>query len=248
MSKETMISVAQGQVGYLEKKSAAQLDDKTANAGSSNYTKYARDIWPSLQGQPWCDIFVSWCAIQAGESAAVGKYAYCPSHVNYFKNKNQWFARGAKTPQAGDIIFFQSGGVACHVGVVTGVSGSKVSTVEGNTSGGSTLVANGGGVFAKSYSLSSSYILGYGRPDYAGTAAGTGNKEEFEVAKTWKNGSTEEIVYADTGKKVKIGSLDPKESCDCLGTVDGMYIVRYQVDGTSTHKVGVVEYSGGISG
>jgi hypothetical protein len=170
--------------------------------------------------------------------------------VNYFKNKNQWFARGVKTPQAGDIIFFQSGGVACHVGVVTGVSGTKVNTVEGNTSSGSTLVANGGGVFAKSYSLSSGYILGYGRPAYSGsttaTTTTTTTKEEFEVAKTWTNGSTSETVYADTGKKTKIGSLDPKESCDCLGTVDGMYIVRYQVDGTSTHKVGVVVYSGGV--
>jgi hypothetical protein len=255
MSLSAMLTVAKAEVGYLEKKSAAQLDDKTANAGSSNYTKYARDIWPSLQGQPWCDIFVSWCAAQAGETAAVGKYAYCPSHVQFFKSKSCYFTRGEKTPQTGDIIFFQSGGVACHVGVVTGVSGSKVSTVEGNTSSGSTLVANGGGVFAKSYSLTSSYILGYGRPAYsdatttttvAKTATNTKTKEDYETVKTWKNGSTEEPVYADTAKKTKVGSLNPKETCDCLGKIDGMYIVRYKVDGTSHYKVGVVAYAGGI--
>ena len=41
--------------GYLEKASAKDLDSKTANAGSNNFTKYARDLYPALQGQPWCD-------------------------------------------------------------------------------------------------------------------------------------------------------------------------------------------------
>lgn len=167
MSAQSVVSVAAGEVGYLEKKSNASLNDKTANAGYNNYTKYG--AWydsGSLQGQPWCDIFVSWCAEQAGEAAAVGCYAYCPSHVNAFKSKGQWFARGAKTPQAGDIIFFQTGGVACHVGIVERADATNVYTIEGNTSGGSGLEANGGGVFQKQYKLNSSYILGYGRPNY----------------------------------------------------------------------------------
>ena len=75
MSAKDILTVAASQIGYLEKRSNSQLDDFTANAGSANYNKYARDIWPSLQAQPWCDIFVSWCAVQAGESEAVGKFA-----------------------------------------------------------------------------------------------------------------------------------------------------------------------------
>jgi GH25 family lysozyme M1 (1,4-beta-N-acetylmuramidase) len=71
-------------------------------------------------------------------------------------------------------------------------------------------------------------------------------KEDYEAVKTWKNGSTSEPVYADTAKTVKIGSLNPYEACDCLGKVDGMYIVRYPVDGTSHYKVGVVSYAGGL--
>jgi GH25 family lysozyme M1 (1,4-beta-N-acetylmuramidase) len=74
----------------------------------------------------------------------------------------------------------------------------------------------------------------------------TAEKEEFESVKTWKNGSTSEPVYADTAKKTKIGSLNAYESCDCLGKVDGMYIVRYKVDGTEHYKVGVVSYNGGL--
>lgn len=71
-------------------------------------------------------------------------------------------------------------------------------------------------------------------------------QEKFEMAKIYKNGSTSEPVYADTAKQTRIGSLNPWEQCDCLGTVGGMYIVRYQVDGTSAYKVGFVEYAGGI--
>ena len=62
---ERLIGIASGEVGYLEKRSGKDLDDKTGNAGSANYTKYARDLYPSLQGQPWCDMFVDWCFVQA---------------------------------------------------------------------------------------------------------------------------------------------------------------------------------------
>ena len=39
-----VIAVAMNEVGYLEKRTNAQLHDKTANAGTNNYTKYANDI------------------------------------------------------------------------------------------------------------------------------------------------------------------------------------------------------------
>lgn len=49
---DRLIAVAEGELGYLEKKSNANLDDKTANAGSSNYTKYNRDMksWAGSAG------------------------------------------------------------------------------------------------------------------------------------------------------------------------------------------------------
>ena len=39
-----VIAVAVEQIDYKEKRSNSQLDDKSANAGSGNYTKYARDF------------------------------------------------------------------------------------------------------------------------------------------------------------------------------------------------------------
>ena len=68
---EKLLSVAAAEIGYLEKQSNSQLDDKTANAGYNNYTKYARDLdalgvynFPK-NGYAWCDMFVDWCFVQA---------------------------------------------------------------------------------------------------------------------------------------------------------------------------------------
>ncbi len=241
MSANRVIAAALGEVGYLEKASNAQLDSKTANAGSNNYTKYG--AWYGMNGQPWCDMFVSWCGEQAGEAEAVGKFAYVPSHKNYFECQGRYHDKRGYTPQPGDVIIFRN---ESHIGLVEYLSGGYVHTIEGNTSGGSTLVANGGGVHRKAYGLSSSYIMGYGHPAYSGGGTIT-TEEEFEVAKTWQNGSTAEPVYADTARNKKIGSLNPWETCDCLGTAGGMYIVRYRVDGTSTYKVGLVQYAGGLA-
>ena len=72
---DKLIQVAQGELGYLEKRSIESLDNKTANAGNGNYTKYWRDIYPEFQGQSWCAAFVSWCMMKAFGRAAAEKLA-----------------------------------------------------------------------------------------------------------------------------------------------------------------------------
>ena len=67
------------------------------------------------------------------------------------------------------------------------------------------------------------------------------------MPKIYRNGSTDEVCYADTGLTVKTGSLNPWEECDCIGKVGGRYIVCYKVDGSEHYKVGMVEYDGGVS-
>lgn len=62
----------------------------------------------------------------------------------------------------------------------------------------------------------------------------------------WKNGHTPEVVYADTEKRLSVGSIFPYETADCLAKIDDMYLVRYTVDGTSIQKCGFVDYHGGI--
>ena len=72
MSKPSdIVTIALAEVGYREKASNASLDDKTANAGAANWTKYARDLAAAgyyngnKNGYAWCDVFVDWCFFKA---------------------------------------------------------------------------------------------------------------------------------------------------------------------------------------
>ena len=49
-----LIRIAEAEIGYLEKETCGCLDDKTANAGNGNYTKYWRDVYPQFQALAWC--------------------------------------------------------------------------------------------------------------------------------------------------------------------------------------------------
>lgn len=99
-----VIGIAEEEIGYLEKRSNSQLDSKTANAGSGNYTKYWRDIAPSYQAQPWCAGFVSWCFYKAFGLTTARKllkhwpYVYCPDLGNKFTRY--------ANPEKGDIVIF----------------------------------------------------------------------------------------------------------------------------------------------
>lgn len=173
---ERLVARADSWVGYLEKASNKYLDDFTKNAGDKNYTCFGRDFTALVKdgcnwnGQPWCDMFVDMMFVQEfGEELAKkllgGFNAYTPSSAQYFKNMGRWFT---SKPQVGDIIFFKSSGSSRinHTGIVRAVDSSKVHTIEGNTSAGSSVVVNGGCVAKKSYALSNSRIVGYGRPNY----------------------------------------------------------------------------------
>ena len=162
---KALIKIAEAEIGYLEKKSNSQLDSKTANAGSANYTKYWRDVYPSYQAQPWCAAFVSWCFEKAFGLETAKKllkhwpYTYCPTLGDLFtKNAN---------PKVGDIVIFYRGGEFAHTGIVTAVSGDRFETIEGNTSGASGIVDNGGGVCRKSYYNSNLPGTKFCTPDYS---------------------------------------------------------------------------------
>ena len=70
--------------------------------------------------------------------------------------------------------------------------------------------------------------------------------EGDEEMKTYQNGSIEEPVYADTNCTDKIGSLNPREKCDCYGIFNDRAVVRYKVDGTENYKIGFCKWTGGV--
>jgi peptidoglycan hydrolase-like protein with peptidoglycan-binding domain len=178
---ERAIAIALAEVGYLEKKSNSQLDDKTANAGYNNYTKYAQELDAikdfyngRKNGYAWCDVWVDWVMTTAFGREAGQKLlcqpdkslgAGCIFSSNYYKAKGQFHK---SNPKPGDQIFFWNSSKTdvAHTGLVYKVDSMYVYTVEGNTSSQAGVIANGGGVFKKSYALSYNRIYGYGRPDY----------------------------------------------------------------------------------
>lgn len=188
---EKVLATAQSYVGYLEKASDYMLEDKTANAGSANYTifaqKYKEYGFGNYQGQPWCAVAVTVIFYEAlgydQASKILIPYSYCPYGVEDWKKKGRWHNASGYTPQKGDIIFFGTGGVSTHTGIVRAVDGSRVYTYEGNTSNGTTLIANGGEFCAKSYTLDYYKIMGYGNPDWALVEGDDIDMEELNLLK-----------------------------------------------------------------
>lgn len=192
-----MLKIAENEVGYLEKKTNSQLDSKTANAGYNNYTKYWRDVYPGYQGQPWCASFVSWVFMKAfglNKAKTLLKhwpYVYCPTlGAKFTKYAN---------PQKGDIVIFYRGGTFAHTGIVTKVDGDRFYTIEGNTSGASGIVANGGGVCRKSYYNSQLPGTKFCRPDYSiiSSVNSSGSSNAPTNTKNY-------LQYGDTGNDVKV--------------------------------------------
>ncbi len=162
-----VVSIALAEVGYKEKATNASLDLATANAGSGNWTKYARDLYAAgyyngnKNGYAWCDVFVDWCFFKAFgktegqlvecQTGTLG--AACPYSAGYYKA----LGRYDRSPRVGDQVFFQQGGELVHTGIVVGVSGSTITCVEGNASD---------MVKQTSYSLSNGYVAGFGHPRY----------------------------------------------------------------------------------
>lgn len=167
---EKLVSWCNGEVGYHE--------------GGGNWNKYSEnpDVIKLLgwkpQNEAWCDTFTdaAFC-INFGLKAAsemtyqpIGKgSAACRTSAQFFKNHGAFFYR----PQVGDVIFFISGGAINHQGIVTGVSGNAITTVEGNSSD---------AVSRRSYTVNDSRIAGYGRPKWSIVADNATVDDELPVS------------------------------------------------------------------
>ena len=189
-----VINVAAAEEGYLEKASNANLDSKTGNAGSGNYTKYWRDCYPAWNGDYWCAIFISWIFMKAFGLDMAKKllghwpFTYCPTLASMTSNK---------TPKKGSIALFFKSGKYAHTELVIAVTSTTITTIGGNTSAGPSVIPNGGGVFRKTYKRSElSASNKYYMPDYSlvvGTATSAATK-------------TATVAPADTTPTSRVGN------------------------------------------
>jgi len=217
MSKASeVVAIAIAEVGYKEKATNANLDDKTANAGSANWTKYARDLKNAgyyngnKNGYAWCDVFVDWCFFKAYGAVEGQKIqcqtgdcgAGCTYSMQYYKNQG----RLDMNPKVGDQLFFRYSGSsgADHTGLVVEVTDTQVITVEGNSSN---------QVKKNTYARSYGCIVGYGHPKYdetdtvssaATTATTTTATTTVTTAKATKvSVSLTQLSKGSTGAEVK---------------------------------------------
>lgn len=213
MSKASeIVAIALAQIGYKEKASNKNLDDPAANAGSANWTKYARDLASAgyyngnKNGFAWCDVFVDWCFFKAygkdeGQriQCQTGPYgAGCTYSMQYYQQQG----RCDKNPKVGDQIFFRYSGSngADHTGIVVEVSSSQIVTVEGNS---------GNQVKKNTYARSNSTIIGYGHPLYDeadGTTAAPSPVAEIKKTEATEKAVTvslKQLSQGSTGAQVK---------------------------------------------
>lgn len=166
-----VLDLARSEIGYHEKASYAQLNDKTANSGGSNWTKYAEylDSFAGFyngpkNGYPWCDVFVDFLFVKTFGEELGRKMLFqpmkslgagCLYSAQYYKDAGRWHRT---SPKPGDQIFFSySSGEYSHTGIVEEVTADTVTTIEGNTSD---------QVARRTYNIKDYGIVGYGTPDW----------------------------------------------------------------------------------
>lgn len=237
-----VLAVAIGEIGYHEKATNANLADKTANAGTNDFTKYANYFdteCPSWyngkkNGYAWCDMFVDWCfhmayghedalrlLCQPEKSAGAG----CTYSYKYYKQKGQV----GKTPKIGAQIFFgYSESHLTHTGIVEKFDSKYVYTIEGNTSS---------KVARRTYSINAANIFGYGYPAYDGEGTVTSTPVQAPTQTTSTNTTISEVKATGVAHK-----LD-RSIAGTYKTTDGLN-VRH---GAGTNNASMVVLPKGIS-
>ena len=142
-----------------------ELGTKERPAGS-NRTKYGR--WFGVDGVRWCNIFVSYCFTEgAGVVLCAGSHApgaeprgcaYVPTTLAWLQTAGYWVGR--TTPLPGDIVIYDFGAGAHHIGIVAqDLGGARFEAIEGNTSIGND--SDGGEVMRRKRYLTQ--VVGFGR-------------------------------------------------------------------------------------
>ncbi len=166
--RKDIIGVAKTQLGYKE--------------GSNNDTKYGD--WYGLPNQPWCAMFVTWCAREAGIPSNVLKSSAVASPKSGYFNIS-YYRGNSYTPKAGDLFFTES---FSHVGLVYYIDGSYFYTIEGNSN--NTGSSEGTSVVTNKRKISSYY---FGVPDYQNLSEpsqpvltiSTANSSDKDVVFSW---------------------------------------------------------------
>lgn len=184
---DKLVAWCNGEVGYKE--------------GAGNWNKYSEnaDVIKLLgwkpQNEAWCDTFTdaAFCINFGLENASKMTYqpigkgsAACRTSAKFFKDNGAFYYR----PNVGDVIFFIANGAINHQGIVTGVSGLSVTTVEGNSSD---------QVSRRVRAINDATIAGYGRPKWSTVADNATVEPEIPVEDDIDTTATEKLPVLRKG-------------------------------------------------
>jgi hypothetical protein len=125
---DKFLNTSKNEEGYVEKATNDNLEDKTANAGENNWTKYGE--WFGLNGNyidqngelheaPWCAMYVDWCADDAdmpvdlvphAKNDENKKYYFASTgnYINWYKDHERYMtSKTGYIPRPGDLIFYE---------------------------------------------------------------------------------------------------------------------------------------------
>lgn len=113
----------------------------------------------------WCATFVSAVAVKLGYTDIIPCECSCQRMIELFKKNGIWIENENRTPNPGEIIFYDwdddgvgdNVGHSDHVGIVEKVSKSKITVIEGNCSN---------AVKRRTIEVNGKFIRGYGTPKY----------------------------------------------------------------------------------
>jgi len=126
---DKVISIAKSQVGVRE------TGGENRGPEVEQYLAYTGNA----PGQPWCAAFVQWIFAQAGRPLTETGLSASVEGIHGAAQTQGWIA---SSPQPGDIVLWdRPGHESDHTGIVVGVNGDQIYTVEGNSGDG---VANRG--------------------------------------------------------------------------------------------------------
>ena len=198
-AREKIVAYAISQIGTAEDPLGSNKQKYGALIDSTDWYLYkdGNKTWRHLvNGYDWCTQFVDASFITTFTIDKARKMLFRPTYnnygavvkyaFNYFKNAGKGFKKEEYSPKAGDVIYFQNSAGLSHTGIVIDVSSGNVTTVEGNSGKNSYYVAK------HTYNKSSSYIYGYGVPDYDETP-----EPDPKEMDGYKVGNTYEVVCND---------------------------------------------------
>lgn len=155
-----VVKQAQSWLGYKESNGTHKTIIDTYNA----HKPLARGYKVKYTDE-WCATFVSAVSIKLGYTDIIPTECSCAQMLELFKKIGAWNESDSRTPNAGDIIFYDwedSGygdntGRPNHVGIVEKVSGTTITVIEGNYNE---------SVGRRTLKVNAKDIRGYGVPKY----------------------------------------------------------------------------------